>query len=450
MKSSAKKFILQSRAFSTIKSPQKSNAVIVDGIRIPFMVSGTSYNDYMAVDLARFALQGLLTKTAISPKLVDYVVLGTVIQEVRTSNIAREAALQVGVPLKTPAHTVTMACISGNQAAFTACNLINTNQFDTIIVGGAETMSDVPIRFQREMRKRLLKSQKGIKTINDAMKFLKGFKLSYLIPEAPAIAEFSTNEVMGHSSDRLASKWNVSRLDQDKWSLRSHQLAHAATIGGLLQDEIFPVDGISTDNGIRADTTLEKLSSLKPAFVKPHGTHTAANSTFLTDGASAMLLMNHDKALALGFKPKVRIVDTIFVAQDPKEELLLGPAYSIVQLLQRNNLRSSDISVWEIHEAFAGQILANLNAMNSKAFYTNNLGLSSYENVFVGELPVDKINAWGGSLAIGHPFGATGTRLLTTAANRLVKGKNTGPGKFAVLSACAAGGQAVATLLELI
>jgi acetyl-CoA acyltransferase len=448
--SSVLKSTTQRMRFSTLKSIQKSNAVIVDGCRIPFMVSGTSYNDYMAVDLSRFALQGLLTKTAISPKLIDYVVLGTVIQEVKTSNIAREAALQVGIPLKTPAHTVTMACISGNQATFTACNLINTNQCDTVIVGGAETMSDVPIRFQREMRKRLLKSQKGIKTINDAMKFFKGFKLSYLIPEAPAIAEFSTNEVMGHSSDRLASKWNVSRLDQDKWALRSHQLAHSATTNGLLRDEIFPVDGISVDNGIRGDTSLEKLSSLKAAFVKPHGTHTAANSTFLTDGASAMLVMNHEKAISLGYKPKARIVDTLFVAQDPKEELLLGPAYAIVKLLQRNNLRSSDISVWEIHEAFAGQILANLNALNSKTFYTTNLGLSTFDNVFVGELPVEKINAWGGSLAIGHPFGATGTRLLTTAANRLVKGTNSGPGQFAVLSACAAGGQAVATLLELL
>jgi acetyl-CoA acyltransferase len=233
---------------------------------------------------------------------------------VRTSNIAREAALGAGFSDRVPAHTVTMACISANQAIATAAANINAGLMDTVVVGGAETMSDVPIRFSRPMRQRLIKASK-FKGPADALKFLKGFKLSYLAPEAPAIAEFSTGEVMGHSSDRLAAKWAVSREEQDDFAFRSHMLAAKAHKEGLLKDEIFAVDGNTYDNGIRADATREKLASLKPAFIKPHGTHTAANSSFLTDGASAALIMSEDKALAAGYKPKSRLADWLFVSQ---------------------------------------------------------------------------------------------------------------------------------------
>lgn len=222
--------------------------------------------------------------------------------------------LSAGFPLSVPAHTVTMACISSSQAVSSASALINSGQIESAVVGGAETMSDVPIRFSREMRKRMLKMTK-FKGPQDILKFFKGFKLSYLAPEAPAIAEFSTGEVMGHSSDRLASKWNVSRQEQDDLAFRSHQLAAKAHKEGLLKEEITPVMGNTFDNGIKGDNPREKYSTLKSAFVKPHGTHTAANSSFLTDGASAALLMSEEKALKEGFAPKARIVDSIFVSQ---------------------------------------------------------------------------------------------------------------------------------------
>lgn len=210
-----------------------------------------------------------------------------------------------------------------------------------------------------------------------------------------------------------------------------------------MKDEIFAVDGNTMDNGIKADTSLEKLNSLKPSFVKPHGTHTAGNSSFLTDGGSAALLMSEERALKDGFTPKANIVDWQFVSQDPRDELLLGPAYAIARLLQRNKLTMADVDVWELHEAFAGQVLANINALDSDVFAQRNLGWGAGAKK-VGRVPFEKLNQWGGSLAIGHPFGATGTRILTTAANRLGKEG----GRYAVLAACAAGGQGHAMLIE--
>lgn len=384
------------------------------------------------------ALKGLVTKTAIDPGKIGYLTMGTVIQEVRTSNLARECALGANFPNSVPAHTVTMACISSNQATATAASMINSGQIDSAIVGGAETMSDVPIRFHKEMRKRLIKLSK-YKGPQDILKFFKGFKLGFLAPEAPAIAEFSTGEVMGQSSDRLAARWGVTREEQDDFAFRSHSLAAKAHKEGLYKEEIIPFQGSTFDNGIK-DTPREKYSTLKPAFVKPHGTHTAANSSFLTDGASASLLMSEERALKDGYTPKSRIVDWMFTAGDPKDELLLQPAYGVSRLLARNGLTVNDVDVWEIHEAFAGQVLANLNAMDSETFAKDKAGVPSK----VGRIPFEKLNLWGGSLSLGHPFGATGTRIVTTASNRLIKEN----GRFAVLAACAAGGLGHAMLLE--
>lgn len=422
--------------------PAARRPVFVEGTRIPFALSGTLYADKMAVELARLALKGLLVKTAIAPSAVDYCVLGTVIQESKTSNIAREAVLSVGLPDTLPAHTVTMACISANAAATTGAGAIATGTAKAVIVGGVETMSDVPIRFSREVRKRMLKSQKA-KGVGGYLSLLKGLKLAHLAPELPAIAEYSTGEVMGASSDRLAAAWGVSRGDQDAFALRSHLNAAAAHKGGLFADEITPVDGNAWDNVIKADSTLEKLSSLKPAFNKPHGTHTAGNSSALTDGASAALLMSEEAALASGFTPKAGIVDHCFVSQDPKDQMLLGPAYAIARLLARNGLTVADIGVWELHEAFAGQVLANLNALNSDVFAAKHLGRGAGA-AKVGAVPMDKLNTLGGSLSLGHPFGATGTRLIATAANRM----NREGARYAMLAACAAGGQGHAMLLE--
>jgi len=413
--------------------------VLVDGVRTPFATSGTTYKDLMAVDLGRMAVKGLLTRTAFDAADLDHVVYGTVIQEVRTSNIAREVGLAAGIPNSVPAHTVTMACISSSQAISSGMALISSGQADAVLAGGVETMSDVPIRYPKKMRQRLIEASR-YKGLKDVPKFFKGFSPSWLIPEAPAIAEFSTGEVMGHSSDRLAATFGVSRSDQDDFAYRSHQNAHKAHEAGLLAGEIVAFNGSTYDNGIKPDNPREKLSKLKPAFVKPHGTHTAANSSYLTDGASACLIMSEEAALAKGYTPLAVLRNSMFVSQDPKDELLLGPAYVAYKLLAKAGLTLKDIDVFEIHEAFAGQVLANLNAMNSDKFAKEKAGATGA----LGEVPFEKLNTLGGSLAIGHPFGATGTRLVTTAANRL---KREG-GKYAFLSACAAGGQGHGMVLE--
>jgi acetyl-CoA acyltransferase len=416
---------------------------IIEGVRTPFLMSGTDFNDYMAHDLAREALKGLVKRTGIDKDIVDYVCMGTVIQEPRTSNIAREAMLEAGFSDKTPAHTVTMACISANQAITTCAGMLATGQAEVCIAGGAETMSDVPIRHAKAMRHLMLSSRK-VKTPAGYLKLLSKLRAKHFIPEAPAIAEFSTNETMGHSADRLASQFGVSRQEQDEFALRSHSNAKTAFEAGHLKD-IVPVYSPSTkgfvtrDNGVRI-TPMAKMQQLRPAFIKPHGTITAANASYLTDGASACLMMTEEKAKQLGMKPLAYVRNLTFVSQDPKEQLLLGPAYAAQKIFAETGLTMKDIDAFEVHEAFAGQVLANLNALNSDAFCQEFMGLKNK----VGEVPMDKLNNWGGSLSIGHPFGATGVRLVSTAAHRLREED----GQLAMILACAAGGQAHGCLVE--
>ncbi|MEQ2162616.1 hypothetical protein GOODEAATRI_021610 [Goodea atripinnis] len=365
---------VQTKSKKTLARPGVKNIVLVEGVRTPFLLSGTT---------------GLLNRTGIPKDAVDYLIYGTVIQEVKTSNVAREAALGAGFSDKIPAHTVTMACISSNQAMTSA--------------------------------------------------------LLIMCEQLPAVAEFSTAETMGHSADRLAAAFGVSRLEQDEFALRSHTLAKKAQDNGLLEDVIsFKVpalyriyiyiyihtrthshehqgkdrgrDIVSKDNGIRP-SSMEQMAKLKPAFIKPHGTVTAANSSFLTDGASAVLIMSEEKALAMGFKPKAYLRDFVYVSQDPKDQLLLGPTYATPTVLQRAGLSLSDIDVFEFHEAFAGQIMANLKAMDSDWFAQTYMGRKS------------KVKS---------------CRLVTTVAHRLKKEG----GQYGLVAACAAGGQGHAMVIE--
>eukprot|EP01134_Creolimax_fragrantissima_P008475 CFRG8475T1 len=419
------------------------NVVLVEGVRTPFVMSGTDFNDLMAHDLLRFAFSGLLDRVDIDPSTIDYITAGTVIQETKTSNIAREASLGAGIPIHVPSHTVSLACISSNVAINTAMQMIQLGNADICIAGGTETMSDVPIRLSRGLRKTLLASQKA-KGPAAMMGLLSKIKGSDLSLELPAVAEFSTGEVMGHSADRLCTAFGISRQAQDEFAMRSHASAKAAFDNGLLRD-IIPVKVpgksklVTKDNGVRI-VPAEKMAKINPAFVKPHGTVTAGNSSFLTDGASATLIMSEEKALALGLKPLAYLRECTFVSQDPVDQLLLGPAYGTAKVLDQAGLSMKDIDVFDFHEAFAGQILANLSALDSDSFCQEHMGRKGK----VGAMPMDKFNLWGGSLSIGHPFGATGNRITTTAANRLIHED----GQFALIAACAAGGQAVAHILE--
>lgn len=418
--------------------------VVVDGTRTPFLKSGTEYMDLLSYQLGQFAISGLVKKTGIDPKSVDRVIMGTVISNVKTSNVAREAALTAGIPYTTPCSTVTQACISANQAISSGVEQIMAGQADIVIAGGTDCTSDAPILFNKPMRKKLFNAQK-LKGLGDTLKFIFSLRLKDFVPDAPAIAEYTTGKTMGVDCDILAAKYSVPREEQDKFALRSHTLAQKAIDDGILAQEITEVAlapkfaAIKTDNGVRVGK-YEKLASLKPAFVKPHGTLTAANSSFLTDGAAVVLLMSEDKAKELGLKPKAYIHNYTFTGSDLKEELLLGPAYAISKVLKRANLELKDMDVVELHEAFAGQVLANIKCLASDEFAKEKLG----RDKAVGQVNMDKLNIHGGSLAIGHPFGATGARLVTTVANRLQREN----GKYGILAACAAGAHGHAMILE--
>lgn len=419
--------------------------VLIDGGRTPFLRSQTDFKRFSAFDLGRIVVSGLINKTKLDGNLVDHLYFGNVIQDINTSNVAREISIAAGLPDNIPSTSVSMACISSNIALTMAADSITAGNNNSAIVGGVEIMSDIPIRFRKKFRQKLLETQKYRKP-TDWLKFLKGLKPSDLLPEIPSISEFSTGETMGQSCDKMAAKYDVSREEQDAFALRSHLRAAKATDNGLLKDEVFPVsvnDGeklVDTDNGIRGDSTLEKLSSLRPAFMKPHGTVTAGNSSFLTDGASAALVMEKKMAVENGFKPKAILRNYSYVAQRPDDELLIGPAKAVPLVLDKMKLTIDDIDVFEFHEAFAGQMMTVLKALDSDEFAKNRLGRSKK----VGEIPMDKLNTLGGSLSIGHPFAATGVRLVVTAANRLIAEN----GRYALIAACAAGGQGHAMVIE--
>lgn len=429
----------------TTSSTGLRKVVVVDGTRTPFLKAGTDFKDLISYDLARLAIDGLLTKSQVDPGQIDWVIMGNVISNTATSNVAREAALAAGISEKVPAYTVTLACISANKAITNAVDLIRTGQANAVIAGGTESMSDVPIRFRKAFRDKLVESQKYRK-ITDYLKFLKGLSPSDLLPEVPAIAEYSTGRSMGEDCDRMAARFGVTREEQDQFAARSHQLAARASESGLLEKEISSVavppsfKMVEVDNGFRGDSTVEKLAGLRPAFIKPHGTLTAGNSSFLTDGASAVLLMAEETALAMGYSPLATIVDYAYSAQNPEDELLLGPAYSTPKVLDKTGLTLKDIDVFEFHEAFAAQMVANLKCLNSNTFAKENLGRAEK----VGEVPMDKLNTRGGSLSLGHPFGATGGRLVVTTVNRLIDEN----ARYGLVASCAAGAHGNAIILE--
>lgn len=418
---------------------------VIDGTRTPFLRSGTDYMDLMSYQLGQYAIKGLLNKTGIDPKEIGFVYMGTTISNVKTGNVARESAITAGVPYTAPACTVTMACISANMAIVQGVHSIQSGMADVVIAGGTDSVSDAPIQFNKAMRKKLFKAQK-LKGFGDTVKFVLSLRPKDFAPEAPAVAEYLTNRTMGLDCDILAGRYGVTRQEQDEFAVRSHQLAAKADAEGLLGAEITPVEfapkfkKISKDNGFRGDTTLEKVSKLKPAFVKNGGTVTAANASFLTDGAACVLLTTEDKAKQLGLTPKAYIHSYAFVGCDLESELLLGPTYAVSKVLKQAGMELKDFDVFEFHEAFAGQIMANLKCLASDEFAKTKLG----RDKAVGTIPMDKFNLWGGSLSLGHPFGATGARLVTTAANRLIKEN----GKYALIAACAAGAHGHAMILE--
>ncbi len=419
--------------------------LVVDGCRTPFCRSGTELIDLSDYDLGRMAVAALLHRSRIDPAEVGLLVMGRVIADPQTSNLGREVALGAGLPPSCPAWTVTMACVSSLQSTLDCARAIASGMADVAIAAGAETLSDVPIRFRRPVRKRLMAAQKA-KGVAGYLKLLRGLKAGDLLPEAMAIAEFSTGEVMGENAERLTKRLGISREAQDEYALASHRRAAEATAAGLLARQIEPVfvapgpHRVAEDNGIRGDSTLEKLASLRPAFDRRLGTVTAGNSSFLTDGGSAVLLMSEAAAARLGYEPLAVLSASATSAQPPREELLVGPALTLPRALAAAGLELDDVGVIELHEAFAGQVLAVLKLLEDEDFCRQRLG----RDRAVGRVDRERLNAWGGSLSVGHPFGATGARLVVTCSHRM---QHEGS-RWGAVAACAAGGLGIGLVLE--
>ncbi len=419
--------------------------VVVDGCRTPFCRSGTALSELTSYDLGRLAVAGLLHRTRIDPEAVDLLVMGTVIADPRTSNLGREVVLGSGLPETVPAYTVSVACVSSLQAAVDCIRAIRTGEADVAIAAGAETLSDAPIRFRRAVRRRLIAARKA-RGPRDWLRLLRGLRPRDLLPEPMALAEFSTGEIMGENAERLAKRLGIGREAQDAYALESHRRAARATEAGLLARQIEPVrlpprfDPVAADNGIRGDTTPEKLASLRPVFDRRLGTVTAGNSSYLTDGAAAVLLASPESAARLGFEPLARVRAAAVAALDPLEELLVGPAVVIPRVLEAAGIELEDVEVVELHEAFAAQVLAVLRLLEDPGWARERPGRDRP----VGRIAAERLNAWGGSLAVGHPFGATGARLVTTCCHRM---REEGA-RWGLVAACAAGAIGIAMLLE--
>ncbi len=416
---------------------------IVDGCRTPFARSNTDFKQLSAVDLGKVAVRGLISRTNLDVDEVDHLVYGTVVQSVEEPNIAREVGLGAGVPPTVPAFVVGRACASANQAITSAAEHIALGHADVVIAGGAESLTDVPILFSDEMRDALVAASKA-RTLTDRVKAFGRIRPGHLKPIAPAIAEPTTGLTMGESAEKMAQENGIEREDQDRWALRSHELAHAATEDGRLTRELVPVyiDGvaITRDNGIRADTSLEKLSKLKPVFDRRYGTVTAGNASPLTDGASAVLLMSEEKAKALGYEPLGYIRSYAYAALAPSDQLLQGPVFAAPVALDRAGLTMKDIGLLDMHEAFAAQILSNLQWFASRKIAEERLGRSEP----VGLPPEDRINVMGGSIAIGHPFGATGGRITVSLLNEMKRRDE----EFGLITVCAAGAMGFSMVVE--
>jgi len=430
-------------------SSKKNRIAIIDACRTPFMKSGTAYYDLMAWELGRYAVKGLIARTGIDPALIDYVIMGTVMSDISTTNVAREIMLGAALPGNIPAHTCTAACVSANIAVTSACDMITSGNADTVIAGGTESFSDPDIKISKRYRRFILDLAmfKKPKSFTGKLKLLKGMKLKdFIVPETPAISEYSTGLSMGANAERLARRLGITREEQDNFASRSHMRALEAAKKGLLKHEIIPVvvpgtdKAIISDNGPRADATMGKLRKAKPVFEKRYGSVTAGNSSFLTDGASAVMLMRESKARQLGLRPLAFIHSCALSGSDPWDELLLGPAFATALALKKSALRLADIKVFEIHEAFAVQILANIRYMESDKWCKESLGLKGK----MGSFNQDLLNTRGGSLSLGHPFGATGGRLIASCCSRL---KDEGE-QFGLVAGCGAGAIGSAIILE--
>jgi acetyl-CoA acyltransferase len=419
---------------------------VVAGCRTPFAKAGTVYRDLSALDLARTCVRELIERTEIDPGWVDLVVMGQVIPSVKAPNLGREVVLGVGLPASVPAHTVNRACASANQAIVDVTEAILLGQAEVGIAGGAESLSDVPILHSKRMAQAVVEASRA-KTMGARLKAFSGVRLADLAPDAPAIAEPSTGLTMGQSAEKMARENGISREQQDLIAYQSHQKTADATDDGRLGRELIPVmappryePAVVADNLLRRDTSMESLAALPPVFDRRYGSVTAGNSSPLTDGAAAVVLMSEERAKREGMEPLAFVKSWAFAAVDPGGQLLMGPALAVPKALDRAGLTLADMDLIEMHEAFASQVASNIQALESPEWAREKLGKTEA----VGKVDRSRLNVCGGSIAIGHPFGATGARLTTTLANEMTRRD----ARHGLISVCAQGGLGFAMVLE--
>lgn len=418
---------------------------IVAGLRTPFAKQATAFHGVSALDMGKMVVNELLSRSELDPKLIEQLVYGQVVQMPTAPNIAREIVLGTGMNLHTDAYSVTRACATSFQSTVNIAESIMTGNIEIGIAGGSDSSSVLPIGVSRKLAHALVDLNKA-RTLGQKWNIVRRLGFKDLLPVPPAVAEYSTGLSMGQTAEQMAKSHGISRADQDALAHRSHTLASQSWNEGKLKDEVMVAhvppykSYIERDNNIRDNSSLESYAKLRPVFDRKHGSVTAANSTPLTDGASAVILMSEGRAKALGYTPIGYIKSYAFSAIDVWEDMLMGPSYATPLALKRAGMQLEDLTLIEMHEAFAAQTLANMKMFASKKFAEEKLGQSRA----IGEIDMNKFNVLGGSLAYGHPFAATGTRLITQVCNEL-KRRGGGTG---LTTACAAGGLGVAMIVE--
>ena len=423
---------------------QIKRVAIIGGNRIPFMRSNTAYSEASNMDMLSATLQGLVKRLGLEGERLGEVAAGAVMKHSRDFNLAREATLNSGLALETPAYDIQQACGTGLEAAILVANKIALGQIDAGIAAGTDTASDAPIALNEKYRRMILDLNKA-KTLGQRLKVLMRFRPSFMLPSLPANAEPRTGLSMGQHCELMVKEWGISREDQDQLTWNSHQNLLAAYNEGFFDNLLSPFNGVERD-GIMRDTPMEKLAKLKPAFDRENGTLTAANSTTLTDGAAGVLLASEEWAAehnlpVMAYLSFSEVAAVDFYSQGENSEgLLMAPAYAVPRMLMRANLSLQDFDFYELHEAFAAQALCTMKAWEDDDFCKNKLGLDAP----LGSIDRAKLNVKGSSVATGHPFAATGPRIISTLA-KLLEQKGQGRG---LISICAAGGQGVTAILE--
>ena len=418
---------------------------LVAGLRTPFAKQATYFRKTSSLEMGQLCVAELLARTGLSPSEVDQVVFGQVAPSVEAPNIAREIVLGTGMDRSTEAYSVSRACATSFQSAVNVTESIVAGAVRVGVAGGADSASVVPITVSKKLALALVAASKA-KTLGQRLASFRGLGLKDLAPVPPAIAEYSTGLSMGESAEQMAQDHGISREDQDAFAHRSHVRASAAWRDGLLDDVVMHAhvppfkDALTEDNLVRHDSKLESYSRLRPVFDRKHGSVTAANSSPLTDGAAALLLMREDRAKELGLEPIAFIRSYAFAALDPRRDLLMGPSYATPLALDRAGATLDDMNIVDMHEAFAAQVLCNLKMFKCPAFARDKLNRASA----IGEVDPERLNVHGGSIAFGHPFAATGARMIAQTALEL---RRRGGG-LALTTACAAGGLGAALVLE--